>query len=298
MRVIRKSGISWCASMSKFTFSWLISSGTLVHATASLARLEMICIWIKTLPAGKKATKCRKINKAIKQSSWVATVASHEGKTSICRENEARICNPLLALGTPLFQIRDKGCEVRWNSIWRETVASSVCHRILSGRYDGTYGLPRCHANALSSHLTSLPLYKESEVRWNSIWRETMASSVCHKILSGRYDGTYGLPLFHAECCFISPHFPSFVPFQLRDFAFYRFFFSTKKGSTYSTLQFPRQEHFSGQSIRHIGRTERGQSCSPEWSIISDTLADSWLAVRYGRRVKVFMNFNTKNIKI
>ena len=44
-------------------------------------------------------------------------------------------------------------------------------------------------------------------MRWNSIWRETVASSVCHRILSGRYDCTYGLPLFHAKSCFISPHF-------------------------------------------------------------------------------------------
>ena len=49
--------------------------------------------------------------------------------------------------------------------------------------------------------------YKGSEVRWNTIWRETVASSVCHKILSDRCDCTYGLPLFHAESCFISPHF-------------------------------------------------------------------------------------------
>ena len=44
------------------------------------------------------------------------------------------------------------------------------------------------------------------EVRWNTIWRETVASRACHRILSGRYDCTYGSPLFHAKSCFISPH--------------------------------------------------------------------------------------------
>ena len=50
-------------------------------------------------------------------------------------------------------------------------------------------------------------MYKGSEVKWDMIWRETVASSVCHKALSDRYDGTYGLPLFHAKSCFIAPHF-------------------------------------------------------------------------------------------
>ena len=49
--------------------------------------------------------------------------------------------------------------------------------------------------------------YKGREVRWNGIWRETVASSVCHRILSGRYDCTNGLPLFHAKRCFIPPPF-------------------------------------------------------------------------------------------
>ena len=49
--------------------------------------------------------------------------------------------------------------------------------------------------------------YKGREVRWNTIWRETVASSMCHKVLSGRYDCTYGSPLLHAKSCFISPHF-------------------------------------------------------------------------------------------
>ena len=49
--------------------------------------------------------------------------------------------------------------------------------------------------------------YKRREVRWNSVWRETMASSVCHNILSDRCNCTYGLPLLHAKRCFISPPF-------------------------------------------------------------------------------------------
>ena len=48
-------------------------------------------------------------------------------------------------------------------------------------------------------------------MRWNSIWRETVASSVCHKMLNGRYDCTYAWPLFHAKRCLISSHLPSFV---------------------------------------------------------------------------------------
>ena len=47
------------------------------------------------------------------------------------------------------------------------------------------------------------------EVRWDTIWRETVASGVCQKILSGRCDCTCGLPLFHAKSCFISPHLTS-----------------------------------------------------------------------------------------
>ena len=44
--------------------------------------------------------------------------------------------------------------------------------------------------------------YKGGEVRCNTIWGEIGASSVCHKTLSGRYDCTYGMPLFHDEIVF------------------------------------------------------------------------------------------------
>ena len=43
-------------------------------------------------------------------------------------------------------------------------------------------------------------------MRWNTIWRETVASHTCSRTdHSVRYD-TRCLPLFHAKCCFISPH--------------------------------------------------------------------------------------------
>ena len=38
-----------------------------------------------------------------------------------------------------------------------------------------------------------------------------MASSVCHKIPTGRWDGLYGSPLFHAKRCLISPSLPLYV---------------------------------------------------------------------------------------
>ena len=56
--------------------------------------------------------------------------------------------------------------------------------------------------------LADYPTVRPKKVKWNemnTIWRETVASSVCHKILSGWYDCTYGLPQFHAKSCFISP---------------------------------------------------------------------------------------------
>ena len=53
--------------------------------------------------------------------------------------------------------------------------------------------------------------YKGREVRWKSVRRERMASSVCHRILSGRYNYTYGLPLFRAKRCFTSAPFLCFL---------------------------------------------------------------------------------------
>ena len=65
-------------------------------------------------------------------------------------------------------------------------------------------------------HHNRIKQYKGGEVRRNTIWRETVASSVCYKILSGRYDCTYGLPLFHAKSCFISPLFLCTVFFLMK----------------------------------------------------------------------------------
>ena len=63
------------------------------------------------------------------------------------------------------------------------------------------------HLSNFALVFRSMAKYKGSEVRWNSIRCEKVASSVCHKILSGRYDCTCGMPLCHAKCCFISLHF-------------------------------------------------------------------------------------------
>ena len=49
--------------------------------------------------------------------------------------------------------------------------------------------------------------YKWSEVRWNSIWRETLASHTCSRTDHSVFCDTRCSPLFHAKCCFISPHF-------------------------------------------------------------------------------------------
>ena len=51
-----------------------------------------------------------------------------------------------------------KGSELSWNTIWRETGASSVCRRTLSGRYDCPYGLATV-SRQIVFHLTALPLY-------------------------------------------------------------------------------------------------------------------------------------------
>ena len=81
------------------------------------------------------------------------------------------------------------------------------------------FGLCCCTTSKVHAHLQSLAshgnvpvstqgrsvVYTGREVRWSSVWRESVASSVRHKIPSGRYDCTYGLPLFHAKRCFISP---------------------------------------------------------------------------------------------
>ena len=44
---------------------------------------------------------------------------------------------------------------MRGNSVWRETMASSVCHKILSGRCDARVACHCSMPNAVSSHLLS-----------------------------------------------------------------------------------------------------------------------------------------------
>ena len=48
--------------------------------------------------------------------------------------------------------------------------------------------------------------YKGSGVRWNTIWRETVASHTCSRTDHSVFYDTRCSPLFHAKCCFISPH--------------------------------------------------------------------------------------------
>ena len=49
--------------------------------------------------------------------------------------------------------------------------------------------------------------YKGKEVRWNSVWRETVASHTCSRTDHSVFYDTRCSPLFHANCCFISPPF-------------------------------------------------------------------------------------------
>ena len=66
----------------------------------------------------------------------------------------------------------------------------------------------------LSSPAVSWPAHlhvqrKRGEMTQRLAWNRgvVMASSVGHRMLIGRYDCLYGLPLFHAKRCLISPPF-------------------------------------------------------------------------------------------
>ena len=48
---------------------------------------------------------------------------------------------------------------------------------------------------------------KRSEARWNTIWRETVASHTCNRTDHSVVYDTRCSPLFHAKRCFISPHY-------------------------------------------------------------------------------------------
>ena len=49
--------------------------------------------------------------------------------------------------------------------------------------------------------------YKRRKVRWNTVWRETVASRMCNPTVHLVFYGTRCSSLFHTKCCFISPPF-------------------------------------------------------------------------------------------
>ena len=81
---------------------------------------------------------------------------------------------------------------------WREGIRSTEYSR-RAGK-TGWFA-PQCFVWLSQIH------YTRKKMRWNSVWRETVASHTCNRTDHWVFYDTCCSPLFHAKSCFISPPF-------------------------------------------------------------------------------------------
>ena len=104
---------------------------------------------------------------------------------------------------------------MRWNSVWRETVASRMCNRTDPSVFYDTrcspWEPPCFTLNVVSSHLLSFRSRKGGEMKQRLAWNSGEPCVQSYRPLSILWHTllAMGTPLFHAKRRFISPPFLS-----------------------------------------------------------------------------------------